>query len=89
MHGTLLALTLAAYLLTPSSFLARFWNLASGRPEAPTSKTLGKEGPGLDPYGAKAQTRASDAGPGLDPSGTTARSQATDAGPGLDPYGHS
>jgi hypothetical protein len=89
MHGTLLALTLAAYLLTPSSFLARFWNLASGRPEAPTSKTLGKEGPGLDPYGAKVQSHASDAGPGLDPDGAKARTQATEGGPGLDPSGHS
>jgi hypothetical protein len=87
MHGTLLALTLAVYLLTPSSFLARLWNLASGRTEAPASTNLHKEGPGLDPSGAT--VHASDAGPGLDPYGAKAESHASDAGPGLDPSGHS
>jgi hypothetical protein len=67
MHGTLFALTLAAYLFAtdPSGVLARLW----GRAEAPASTTLEKEGPGLDPDGAKAPVHASEAGPGLDPSG--------------------
>jgi hypothetical protein len=89
MHGTLLALTLAAYLLTPSSFLSRLWNLTSGRPEAPASKTLGKEGPRLDPSGVTVSSHASEEGPGLDPDGAKARTHASDAGPGLDPSGHS
>jgi hypothetical protein len=67
MRTSLLALILATYLLTPSSFLSRLWNLASGRAEAPASTHLYKEGPGLDPSGATA--RASDEGPGLDPNG--------------------
>lgn len=70
MHGFLLALTLAAYLLAPSSFLTRLWSLPSGRSEAPASKPiLEKGGPGLDPDGFTGQTTKTDAGPGLDPSG--------------------
>ncbi len=67
MHGTLLALTLAAYLfaMDPSGVLARLW----GRSATPASATLEKEGPGLDPSGAKTPAHASEAGPGLDPSG--------------------
>jgi hypothetical protein len=89
MRTPLLALILATYLLTPSSFLSRLWNLASGRAEAPASTHLYKEGPGLDPSGAKALTHASEEGPGLDPNGGRTRSQATEGGPGLDPSGHS
>lgn len=85
MHGTLLAVTLAAYLLAPSSLFGRLWNLTFG--SAPTTTTLHKEGPGLDPYGVRATSPRTDEGPGLDPSGITATSPATEAGPGLDPYG--
>lgn len=69
MHGTFLALTLAAYLLAPSSLLARFWNFSSGPAKAPAATSLQKEGPGLDPSGVKATAHAIEAGPGLDPSG--------------------
>ncbi len=65
MHGILLALTLAASLLAPTSFLARLWDFPSGHSAA--SPILDKEGPGLDPSGATTPTN--DAGPGLDPSG--------------------
>src|SRR5436305_1701136 len=54
MHGTLLALTLAAYLLAPSSLLSRLWHLASGPAKAPASSALQKEGPGWDPSGLTA-----------------------------------
>jgi len=66
-HGTLLALALSAYLFSPSfRVFARFWDLASG----PTVTTLlEKEGPGLDPDGARRSTSALEEGPGLDPSG--------------------
>jgi hypothetical protein len=83
MHRNLFALALAAYLMAPSSLLPRFWNLLSGRAGVPAATALEKEGPGLDPYGAKARSHATEAGPGLDPDG------ATEAGPGLDPSGHS
>ena len=69
MHATLLTLTLAAYLLAPSSLFARLWHLASGRAEAPASTALEKAGPGLDPNGVTATTPTTDAGPGLDPDG--------------------
>jgi len=69
MHGTLLALTLAAYLLAPSSFLARLWDLPSGPAKAPASPHLQKEGPGLDPSGITASTPTREEGPGLDPDG--------------------
>ena len=70
MHGTLLALTLAAYLLAPASFLTRMWaGFPSEHPEAPASLTLDKEGPGLDPSGATPPARTTEAGPGLDPFG--------------------
>jgi hypothetical protein len=69
MHGILLALTLAAYLLAPSSPLARLWDLASGPAKAPASRALEKAGPGLDPFGVTATTPATEEGPGLDPSG--------------------
>jgi hypothetical protein len=69
MHGTLLALTLAAYLLAPSNPLARLWNLASGPAKAPASRSLQKEGPGLDPFGLTATAPKTEEGPGLDPSG--------------------
>ena len=67
MHGILLALTLAAFLLAPGSFLARLWALPSGH--APASPTLEKEGPGLDPDGAPAPAPTTEEGPGLDPFG--------------------
>jgi hypothetical protein len=69
MHGTLLALTLAAYLLAPSSFLNRLWHLTSGPAEAPASTHLQKAGPGLDPFGITATNPTTEGGPGLDPSG--------------------
>jgi hypothetical protein len=69
MHGILLALTLAAYLLAPSSHLTRLWNLASGPAKAPASRALEKEGPGLDPFGLAANAPATEGGPGLDPNG--------------------
>ena len=70
MHRTLFALTLVAYLLASSSFFARLRDLASTPREAQSSKSLEKEGPGLDPSGATASSHASvEAGPGLDPSG--------------------
>lgn len=69
MHGTLLALTLVAYLLAPSSFLARLWHLASGPAKAPASTNLQKEGPGLDPSGITSTTPTTEGGPGLDPNG--------------------
>jgi hypothetical protein len=69
MHGTLLALTLAAYLLAPSSVLSRLWNLASGTGEASAPAIQEKEGPGLDPSGATTPAPATEAGPGLDPFG--------------------
>jgi hypothetical protein len=69
MHGTLLALTLAAYLLSPSSFLARLWDLASGPAKAPTPRALQKAGPGLDPFGITATAPTTEGGPGLDPNG--------------------
>jgi hypothetical protein len=67
MHGTLLALALAAYLLAPASFLARLWALPSEY--AAASPTLEKEGPGLDPSGATATAPTTEEGPGLDPNG--------------------
>jgi hypothetical protein len=69
MHGILLALTLAAYLLAPSSRLARLWDLASGPAKAPASRALEKEGPGLDPFGLTATPPPTKGGPGLDPDG--------------------
>jgi hypothetical protein len=66
MHGILLALTLAAYLLTPSSHLT--WDLA-GPAKAPASRALEKEGPGLDPFGLTANAPTTEAGPGWDPDG--------------------
>jgi hypothetical protein len=69
MHGTLLALTLAAYLLSPSSFLARLRDLTSGPAKAPASTILEKAGPGLDPSGVTATAPSTEAGPGLDPNG--------------------
>jgi hypothetical protein len=87
MHATLLALTLAAYLLAPGSFLARLWTLSSGH--AAASPTLDKAGPGLDPDGAPAPAPTTKEGPGLDPFGVTAPAPTTEAGPGLDPSGHS
>jgi hypothetical protein len=68
MHGILLALTLSAYLLAPSGFLARFWNPAPKPAKAPAATTLEKEGPGLDPSGITAPA-ITDEGPGLDPFG--------------------
>jgi hypothetical protein len=69
MHGTLLALTLAAYLLAPSSFLDRLWHLTSGPAKAPASTPLQKEGPGWDPSGFTVTAPTTEAGPGWDPSG--------------------
>jgi hypothetical protein len=69
MHGTLLALTLAAYLLSPSSLLARLWDLASGPAKAPASTNLQKEGPGWDPSGLTVIPPPGEGGPGLDPNG--------------------
>jgi hypothetical protein len=69
MHGTILALILAAYLLAPSSLLSRIWNLAAGTAEAPAPTTGEKEGPGLDPDGVTVTAPATEAGPGLDPLG--------------------
>jgi len=69
MHGTLLALTLAAYLLAPSSLLSRLWDLASGPAKAPASRALQKEGPGWDPSGLTAAAPPAEGGPGLDPFG--------------------
>lgn len=69
MHGTLLALTLAAYLLAPSSFLDRLWHLTSGPAKAPASSNLQKEGPGLDPNGITVAAPRAEEGPGLDPDG--------------------
>jgi hypothetical protein len=86
MHRTLFALTLAAYLLAPSSFFARLRNLVSGPVQAYSSRTLDKAGPGLDPSGS---SHATEEGPGLDPDGATARTPTTEEGPGLDPYGRS
>lgn len=60
MHGILLALTLAAYLLAP---------FASGPAKAPASRALQKEGPGLDPSGLTATAPTTEEGPGLDPNG--------------------
>ncbi len=71
MHGTLLALTLAAYLLAPSSFLARLWHLTSGPSKAPASTNLQKEGPGLDPSGLTVTKPTMEGGPGLDPNGNS------------------
>jgi hypothetical protein len=69
MHRTLFALTLAAYLLAPSSLFVRFLDLGSGRTEAPASTSRAKEGPGLDPSGITATAPPTDEGPGLDPDG--------------------
>jgi hypothetical protein len=69
MHGTILALILASYLLAPSSLLSRLRNLASGTGEAPAPAIQVKEGPGLDPLGVKVTAPAPEAGPGLDPFG--------------------
>ena len=69
MHGIFLALTLAAYLLAPSSPLARLWDLASGPAKAPASRALEKAGPGLDPFGITATAPTTEAGPGWDPNG--------------------
>jgi len=69
MHGIFLALTLAAYLLAPSSPFVRLWDLASGPAKAPASRALQKEGPGLDPFGITATAPPAEEGPGLDPSG--------------------
>jgi hypothetical protein len=69
MHGILLALTLAAYLLAPSSPFVRLWDLASGPAKAPASRALEKAGPGLDPFGLTATAPPAEGGPGLDPSG--------------------
>ena len=69
MHGILLALALAAYLLAPSSPFVRLWDLASGPAKAPASRALEKEGPGLDPSGVMAKAPSVEEGPGLDPDG--------------------
>jgi hypothetical protein len=69
MHGILLALTLAAYLLAPSSPLARLWDLASGPAKAPASRNLEKADPGLDPDGLTVTVPPAEGGPGLDPNG--------------------
>jgi hypothetical protein len=69
MHGILLALTLAAYLLAPSSVLDRLWHLTSGPAKAPASRDLEKAGPGLDPSGLTATAPRTEEGPGLDPDG--------------------
>jgi hypothetical protein len=70
MHGTILALTLAAYLLTPSSLLSRLWNLAGGTGDALAPTAIQeKAGPGLDPSGVTVPALAPEAGPGLDPFG--------------------
>jgi hypothetical protein len=69
MHGILLALLLAASLLSPSSPLARLWDLASGPAKAPASRALEKAGPGLDPSGLTVTASPIEGGPGLDPDG--------------------
>ena len=68
MPSTLLALTLAAFLMAPASFLVRIWDLPSGHPTASPS-LLDKEGGTCDPDGLTAASPGSDAGAGWDPSG--------------------